>query len=425
MTRIGNALVELNPWWKGEFHVEYKDREIHREIQRVLPLRPMVALTGLRRTGKTTLLLKAAEDAVRQGTNPLDVVYFSFDEFRTWEIRDIVRASEELTGRRLGERRSLVLLDEIQKVPGWEDQLKALYDRWGPRVKVLLSGSESLFIRQRSRESLAGRLLEFAVEPLSFREYLGFTETTYEPVGLYDRELARAFPKYLRTLGFPELVGVEDPVVVRKYVRESIVEKILYRDLPGLLRIRNVAALESLSNILMEEPGQLLDLSDLAAELGVSRQTASQYLSFLQKSFLLRKLYNYSPNRRKAERKLKKYYPTVISPELVFRNDELARARVLEWTVVTRLRAEFFWRDPYKNEVDAVLGDGKPVPVEVKSGRIETGGLLAFLRKFHGDVGYVVSSREEGERRVDGKRIVIVPGHKFLLRDEKGGSPGD
>ncbi len=109
----------------------------------------------------------------------------------------------------------------------------------------------------------------------------------------------------------------------------------------------------------------------------------------------------------------------------MFRNDELARARVLEWTVVTRLRPEFFWRDPYNNELDVVLGDGKPVPVEVKSGRIETGGVLAFLRKFHGEVGYVVSSREEGERHVDGKRIVIVPAHKFLLRDEKGGSPRD
>lgn len=415
MTQILDALVEQNPWWKGEFALGYRPREAYRRIEKALHSRFIVALTGLRRTGKTTLLLRIGQEAIRRGTNPKDVVYFSFDEFRAADIRQVLREYEALLNRRFGERRTILLLDEIQKLPGWQDQLKALYDAWGLKVKACVSGSESLFLRRGSKETLAGRLLEYAVEPLSFREYLDFRGQPTEPVGLYAGEIARAFPAYVRSLGFPELVDVTDRDVIRKYVRESLLSRVLYRDLPGIVRIRDPAALESLVNLLLEEPGQIWHLADLGRDLGLTRQTASQYVTLLERAFLLRKLYNYSRSRRKTERKLKRYYPAVISPDLAFRTDDQSRARVLEWVVVTRLRAEFFWRDARRNEVDAVLTDGRPVPVEVKSGRVDISGILAFLREFGGARGYVASSAIEETRRVGGKEVRIVPAHKLLL----------
>jgi hypothetical protein len=121
----------------------------------------------------------------------------------------------------------------------------------------------------------------------------------------------------------------------------------------------------------MEEPGQLVEVSELAGELKVSRQTLSNYLSYLEQSFLVRKLYNYSTGRRKVERKLKRYYPTIISVDLLFREDDLSKSRVFEWAVINQMGAEFFWRDSYKNEVDAILTNRKSTPVETKYGKIE------------------------------------------------------
>jgi len=92
----------------------------------------------------------------------------SFDEFRGADQREVVKEFESLSNRDLRRGRFLVLLDEIQKLEGWEDQLKALYDLHKGRVKFVISGSESFFIRRRSRETLAGRLFELRVEPLSF-----------------------------------------------------------------------------------------------------------------------------------------------------------------------------------------------------------------------------------------------------------------
>jgi len=315
----------------------------------------------------------------------------------------------------MGRGRSLILLDEIQKVEGWEAQLKVLYDRLSPEVKFVLSGSESLFIRRGTHEFLAGRLLEFPVHPLSFPEYLRFRGIPAQPFRVREPKIARALTTFARTMGFPELVDVPDRLTVRKYLQESIVEKVLFRDLPGLLRVRNLPVLDSLLRVLSEEPGQIVEVNRLAAELGISRNTLALYLAYLEKAFLVRKLYNYAAGRRKVERKLKKYYPAVPSVDLAFGGDELSRARTLEWLVVTQLRAEYFWRDPSQHEVDIVIPGKPPIPVEVKSGKVEVRGLLAFMRKFRVREGYVVSSEVEETRRTEGGTIHVVPAHRFLL----------
>ncbi len=93
--------------------------------------------------------------------------------------------------------------------------------------------------------------------------------------------------------------------MIKKYIGESLVEKVIYRDIAGLFKIKDISLIESLLNIFLEEPGQLIELSELSNDLKISRQTLSNYLSYIEESFLIKKLYNYSKNRRKIERKLK------------------------------------------------------------------------------------------------------------------------
>jgi len=254
------------------------------------------------------------------------------------------------------------------------------------------------------------------VEPLSFKEFLRFKGTNFEPVGLYEKELFQQFKEFCVTLGFPELVGIREKDVIKKYAVESIVERVLYRDMPRLFKIRDISVIESLLDMFMEDPGQLVEISSLAKELKISRQTLSNYLTYLEESFLIRKLYNFSRSRSKVERKLKKYYPTVISVDILFNEDDLSKSKVLEWLVVNQLKAEFFWRDPYKNEVDVVLPNKKLAPAEIKYGKISFEGLLAFMNKFKVSQGYVISLSQEREQEIAEKKISVLPAYKFLLR---------
>lgn len=166
----------------------------------------------------------------------------------------------------------------------------------------------------------------------------------------------------------------------------------------------------------MEQPGQIIELSELSKELQISRQTLSTYMRYLEESFLIRKLYNYSRNRRKVERKLKKYYPTVLSPNLIFKDDNFSQSKIFEGILVNQINAEYFWRDPYKNEVDIITGHDKPKPIEIKYGKIETKGLIMFMKKFNVNEGYIISPDREKQIMHDDKKITVIPAFKFLLQ---------
>lgn len=418
MTQIIDALRDFNPWWEGKFSLEFKERSLYHQIKQFLPLPQIIALTGLRRVGKTTLMKKIIEDTIAGGLDRRNIIFFSFDEFKMVEIRDILRSYELLMEKNLRSEKYLFLMDEIQKVNNWENQLKTIYDIWGENIKVIISGSESLFVRKKSKETLAGRIFEFKVDTLTFQEFLSFKEKNIKPYKLFRKELLLSFKEFTLTSGFPELVGIREKEVVKKYLF-GIVEKIVYNDIPKTFKIKDAAVVESLLNILMENPGQILEISGLAKELNISRQTASNYLGYLEKSFLIKKLYNFSRNRRKIERKLKKFYPKIISPDLLYKEDEYSQSKVFEWLLVHQLNGEFFWRDDYKNEVDVVFPQEKPLPVEIKYGKVDYAGLMAFMKKFKIDEGYIISFQNEEEKKIDNKIIRIIPAFQFLLEKEK------
>lgn len=418
------ALKEFNPWWTEEFQVEYKGREVYPKIQKFMKEKQIIALTGLRRTGKTTIMHKIIQDAIQGGKPPENILYFSFDEFQETEIRKVIKEYEEILGKDFKKEKTLLLLDEVQKLRNWSNQVKTIYDIHGENTKVVVSGSESLFIRKEAKETLGGRIYEFKIKPLTFMEYLGFKGKKEElkPVNLYEKELKRLFREYTKTLGFPELVGTTDREIIRKYIQENVVEKIIYRDLETLLHTRATAKLESILKILMENPGQVIKIQDLSSELGLTRQTLSNYLTYLEKAFLVKKLYNYSENQRKTERKLKRYYPTVLSAAMLFDETTRTRSQVFEWTLANQLEIDFFWRDQYKNEVDFILTpeDGI-VPVEAKYGKIKTSGLEKFMEKFDVQEGLILTREREEDIRKEDKVIHVTPAYKYLVKQENSG----
>jgi predicted AAA+ superfamily ATPase len=416
MTQISDVLYEGNPWWRERFRVEYKEREIYSQVKRFIKTKQILAFTGLRRVGKTTVMLKAIEDSISGGMDPKDILFFSFDELKNADIREIIKEYETMLNKDIRSGRHLLVLDEIQKLDGWADKLKWIYDLYSGNTKILISGSESLFIRKSSKETLAGRIFEFKVTGLSFREFLGFTGQIIDPIGLYSRELTKRLEEFIHIQGFPELVGTSDPLEIKKYIMEGVVEKVVYKEIPELFNVRNTEALNSLLAILMNDPGQILEHTKLAKELGISRYSASKYLEYMEDAFLVRKLYNYSRNARKSERSLRRYYPTIISVDLAFKQDALYRSKVFEWLIVNQLDAKYFWRDAYKHEVDVVLEKG-PKPIEIKYGGVDTEGLTAFMTKFKVNAGAIIT--KEIERRIkEGPEVIsLIPAYKFLLSD--------
>lgn len=408
--KVIEALEESNKWWKGAFVIDYKPREIYEEIKKFLKARQMIALTGLRRAGKTTIMLNIVQEHIKN-FDAKNTLYFSFDDFRDIRIKDVINIYGRIMDKDINKGSYLFLFDEVQKVRDWEEQIKRVYDNFS-NIKIIVSGSESLFIRKKSRESLAGRFFEFKINPLNFREYLLFKGKKFDNLELYREDILREFSSYVLCSGFPEIIN-EDKEIIKKYVKENLIEKIIYADMPKILAIKEPSIIEELFKLILYEPGQIVNIESLASELGISRQTASIYLDYLEKSFLIKKLYNFSRNARKMQRKLKKYYPTVIAPEIA-ENAELF-GKVFETTMVLQIDAEFFWRDAYKNEIDVIkMTNNKIIPIEIKSSKIDTKPLSIFMNKFKIKTGLIVTYDKKDSIKLNGKEINIVPFYEYL-----------
>lgn len=414
--KIKFILKETNSWWKEEHFVvkDYIDRDAFRWIEKFFKFPQLIALVGLRRTGKTTLMLKAVEAYLKR-MPPKNILYFSFDDFSLLDVEDILLVYRDIFPEvNLKDERFLFCFDEIQKLDNWQDKIKRLYDMY-PNIKIFVSGSESLFIRKEIKETLGGRIFEFKISPLAFKEYLHFTnkEKFIKNTELYKNDLITAYRHFLKTNGFPELVHINDDMMIYKYLKETVVDKILFRDIPQLFGVKNPDIVGEVLDLIVFYPGQIIDVTKLSKELKLSRQAVSAYLDYLEKSFLIRKVYNFSTNLRKQKRALKKYYPAVVFPEII----EEKFALCFESSLVWQLDAQFFYRDVYQNEVDMIIIGGKKeiIPIEIKTGNIDLKGLNYFLRKFKLKSAVVITLDQEGIR----ENVHIMPFYKYLFRHEE------
>lgn len=406
--RITEALERSNKWWKGAFELDYKQREAYPEIQRFIPKRQIIALVGLRRTGKSTIMFKIIKDEL-ESMEREHIAYFSFDEFKSIRLRDVIKCYERIMKKDTAKGKFLFLFDEIQKIENWEEQLKRLYDE-NANIKFIISGSESLFIRKKSKESLAGRMYEFHIRTLSFNEYLKFKGKNFANIRLYKEEILREFHSFLACNGFPETID-ENQDVSGKYVKENVIDRIIYKDIPQIVPVSDPAILDHALKIILNDPGQIINMNELAKELGIARQTASLYINYLEKSYLIRKLYNYSKNARKTQRRSKKYYPTIISSDIIDNKEMFGK--VFETALVNQLNAEFFWRSTAKNEVDIIQLEPL-MAIEIKSGNIREKDLVPlqrFKKKFKPEKAIIISYDTEMEIG----NIKIIPFYSYLL----------
>lgn len=408
----------FNPWWRtGEVPPSLvgRKRRAFKELQPYLDLRQILILYGLRRAGKTTLMFQIIEELLKKrGVSPLQILYFSFDE-ESEDIAEILKTYEaEVLGERVSDGRNIYLfLDEIQKLESWPDKVKIVYDL-NPNIKIFLSGSAALNLSKGGKESLAGRFFEFPIEPLDFDEYLDFKNIDIDRrrETVYEAEIKRSLKDFMITGGFIEALELDD-IRRRKYFREGLLERVIFRDLPESFSVRSADLLQRCMNVFAAHPGMILDYRNLGNDLGYDQRTVSDYVSYLEYAMLVRKLYNYSSNRLTSEKKMRKVYPsnTAFSFALSGESDFQALA---EQFFANTLKAGFFWRSPQKDEVDLVLASEEGVvPIEIKMRSDikarDAKPLFRFMTKYGIGRGLIISSNLESVFSDGNLKVEAIP----------------
>jgi len=424
---ITRLIYEYNPHIKGlSIEIPEFKRELYSEIYRWLEKKQAIAIVGLRRTGKTTLMRQIME------TLGSDAAFFSFDEEETQKKEVLLFVIDFFINNF---KSGYIFLDEIHYVDDWEGVLKRYYDL--KNIKFIISGSESLEL-SKSRATLTGRMITFKLEPLNFREYLNLKgektdagniafddmaaiEDLYTKL-ITEKELfEHEFLEYLYKGAFPELVNEDDESVIRKYIKELVVKKIIYRDIPAIFEIRRRDLLFELFKYSCSNSSNLFEIKNLCNIFNANYETISNYLFYLRSAFLVRIAEVYSNSPAKRARRNKKIYavhPSMAFALLGYKRDMLVE-QVLGQYVETIFAGEFFWRDKQKNEVDVVLQNESLVPVEIKyQNYIVPGdmkGLHKFMKTFGSGKGIVVTKNLFESRVFEDKEIMFIPAWLYLL----------
>lgn len=405
--RIDEALLIQNEWWKTEkvrkdLAPEFK-REAFYELKKMVNLRQIVLLTGLRRVGKTTLLFQLIQELLEK-IDAKRILYFSFDE-KVEDVKVLLDEYQKITGINWKKEKIYVFLDEIQKLENWSSKIKLLYDNF-PNIKFFLTGSSSVELEKEAFSNLVGRYYSLKLEPLSLKEFFEMkTKKKIDNFEIWKEELYLYFSEYLRK-PFPEIIN-ESERRVREYLKENVIGKIIYKDLPKKFKNVNEELLINLIEIFYQNPGMILELNNLSKNLKIAKKTLLKHLFFLKFSYLLRIVKNFRISLLVSSRKLQKVYPYHWSLIFGF-YENVEKRKLMESVVASLINAKFYWRKN-KNEIDFILKNEKIIPVEVKSKEFMQ-DFVRNLKRLKLKYGILVTEGKEREKEIiNDIEIEVVP----------------
>ena len=365
------------------------------------PRRFIQVLSGPRQVGKTTLVRQVL------GSVLLPSHYASADEptlqGRSWLGQQWEIARLRTKGEDGGRRDALLVLDEVQKIPNWSEQVKRLWDEdtaSGVPLRVLLLGSAPLLIQHGLTESLAGRFESIRATHWLFsemREAFGWDLETYIYYG-----------------GYPGAAPlIRDRERWARYILDSLVETTISRDILLMSRVDKPALLRRMFMLGCDYSGQILSFQKMLGQLhdAGNTTTLAHYLELLAGTGMIAGLSKFSGNRfrqRGSSPKLQVFnsalqsaHSTMPLERLLLERDRWGRlvesaagAHLLNSIIGTGIEL-FYWRDGNR-EVDFVLKRGDTVVgIEVKSGRNRDTlpGTKAFMREFSGSRSLLIGGQ--------------------------------
>lgn len=345
-----------------------KHRLIYNRIKPYFDSPEAIIVTGMRRTGKTTLLnfvfdkIDSKNKIFIDLENPLNRKYFEEENYER------IKITFELLGIDFTYK-SFIFLDEIQFVKNLPSVVKYFIDHY--KVKFFLTGSASFYLKNLFTESLSGRKYIFELYPLTFSEFLLFKESTLKiPENISDvtkavfETISPLYDEYILFGGFPGVV-LKTNVEEKKKALEEIFTSFFQQEILQLGDFRRNEVIRDLILLLIQRLGSKLDIQRISKEIGISRPTLYEYLAFLEGTFFFKTIRPLSKGKNSEIRKMPKVYScdTGLANHLV----RLDMGRIFENNIFQNLRQRGelnFYQKKKGIEIDFVLN--KKLAYEVK-----------------------------------------------------------
>ncbi|PIZ57744.1 hypothetical protein COY20_04780 [Candidatus Shapirobacteria bacterium CG_4_10_14_0_2_um_filter_40_12] len=368
------------------------DREIRQSLVKGLTQEEVMILYGPRQVGKSVEVWKMIEGLLRIGGS--DIFYFNFDVLPI-EARDpeeFLRWIKSMSG----EGKIYVFIDEAQRLANIGRWIKYLYDlKTG--IKWVLTGSASLDLKNRTKESLVGRKIEYFLEPLSLREIvkdgnmeLGKVEKDFEGLNQKLRE-------YLVFGGYPGVVTITGPDE-KKQKLADISETYLISDISQMYGIEDKQNLKMVAIYLAENIGGILSKNNLSNLTGIGKHEVVKCLEALEGGFVVRKIRSFAKDKTKELTHRSKVYfedlgiRNALLGKLSSEKILMDRGKLFKNLVIKMLSEKWgwenikYWRTTNQTEVDAVVvkAEGRIEAYEAKYSQLKSmpKNLVSFGQRY-------------------------------------------
>jgi len=429
LTKLGITEI-LNDWnyWHRDFE-EYVQRiDYLNKIKRFRRSGEIIVLTGIRRSGKSTLLKLEMQD-LAQTVEKKELLYINFEDPRfpdnlNTQTLDMIFETYRENINPEGE--VYLFLDEVQNVSGWEKWVRSAYEL--KKARIYVTGSSSKLLSGEIATSISGRYLQLDVYPLTFSEYLTFQNIACRNVSDYSLnkiEILRYFTEFLRYGGFPRIVLVDEDL--KKEELLSYFNTILLKDILARFRLRNYAMLKKLVKYLFTNDTKQNSINSVTRALNYNYQTVEDYISYLRQVYMVFELRNFNYSLKKQLLSDIKYYTIdtgfVNAVSFSF-SENIGRLyeNVVFNELIRRGKTIFFLNED-NSECDFIVQEGNAITeayqvcyeLNDKNIQRETSGLVMACKKFSLNKGYVITESTTKTVVEDGVEIRIVPITVFLL----------
>ena len=272
--------------------------------------KPVVkVITGMRRCGKSVILKQIQDELFDRGVPKERIFYVNFESLRYEEWKDYKALYETVTNAaKEADGRLYILIDEVQEVEMWEKAVNSF--RVDFDCDIYVTGSNAKLLSGELATLLAGRYVEIRVYPLSFAEYLDFTETNDEEAGVPEQE---NFINYLKYGGLPGIHQMKwEDIRISQYLLD-IYHSVLLRNVISRNQVRDTALLESIAQYLMDNIGNIFSAKTISDFLKnqrrkLSTETVYNYLKLLDSAFLIYKVPRFDIKGKRLLETQEKYY---------------------------------------------------------------------------------------------------------------------
>jgi len=264
-------------------------------------------ITGIRRCGKSFLMLSIIEELKESKVAAKDIIYLNLDKRGYRGIRTPERLEAEIDSNIKDHDFKYLLIDEIQNVEGFEEVINGFREEGN--CSVFITGSNSYLLSGELITKLTGRFIEINMFTLSFAEYLEMKAFLGKEVVDINQE----FNDYLRFGGFPKSLEFDEPQAKATYV-ENVVQQIFEKDIKARRKIRNRDIFARVMTYIINNFGAPTNLSNIidhfknVERVHIKRETLAAYIQLLENAKIIYKCTRFDMKSRKSLRSEEKYY---------------------------------------------------------------------------------------------------------------------